>query len=41
MLLASLPSDAASLAHLAESVARYVPSELLAEVPPLSPGLPA
>ena len=41
LLLAALPSDAASLAHLAESVARYVPSELLGDARPMSPGLPA
>jgi len=41
LLLAALPSDAASLAHLGESVARYVPEALMRDAPPLAPGLPA
>ncbi|MEO7522069.1 MAG: hypothetical protein ABIW79_09660, partial [Gemmatimonas sp.] len=41
MLLAALPSDATSLSHLAESVARYVPAEMLADPLPMPPGLPA
>jgi hypothetical protein len=41
LLLVALPSDATTLSHLAESVARYVPEAMMREAPPLAAGLPA
>ena len=41
MLIASPPSDGATLMQLEESVRAYVPAELLGEAPRPGPGLPA